>query len=118
MHSLLIKGRQRIYLLCLENSYLSSIPLMFVCLLHYNLHTYLMLFRYGRRPTILLMIYLEVPLAIATALPNSYTTYIVLRIVGGLFFPALYQQPFILALELMPPSRRPNVGMYKLQKTN
>ncbi|KPJ19743.1 Organic cation transporter 1 [Papilio machaon] len=67
--------------------------------------------RYGRRTTILLMICLEVPLAIATAFPDSYTTYIFLRIIGGLFFPALYQQPFILALELMPPSRRPNVGI-------
>ncbi|XP_068625342.1 organic cation transporter 1-like [Battus philenor] len=67
--------------------------------------------RYGRRFTILFMIYLEVPLAIAAAFPNSYTTYIVLRLIGGLFFPALYQQPFILALELMPPARRTNAGI-------
>ncbi|CAG4952112.1 unnamed protein product [Parnassius apollo] len=67
--------------------------------------------RYGRRPTILLMISLEVPLAIAASFSNSYTTYIVLRVLGGLFFPAMYQLPFILALELMPPARRTHAGI-------
>ncbi|CAK1591347.1 unnamed protein product [Parnassius mnemosyne] len=67
--------------------------------------------RYGRRPTILLMIYLEVPLAIAACFPSSYMTYIVLRVLGGLFFPAMYQLPFILALELMPPARRTHAGI-------
>ncbi|XP_060807290.1 organic cation transporter 1 [Amyelois transitella] len=67
--------------------------------------------RYGRRPTILLMIFLEVPLAIAAAFPGSYWTYVVLRVVAGLFFPALYQLPFVLALELMPPSKRTYTGI-------
>ncbi|XP_063833802.1 beta-alanine transporter-like [Ostrinia nubilalis] len=67
--------------------------------------------RSGRRPTILLMILLEVPLAIAAAFPNNYWTYVALRIAGGLFFPALYQQPFILALELMPPRSRTYTGI-------
>ncbi|XP_053618234.1 beta-alanine transporter-like [Plodia interpunctella] len=67
--------------------------------------------RYGRRPTILLMILLEVPLAIAVAFPGSYWTYIVLRVVSGLFFPALYQLPYVLALELMPPLRRTYTGI-------
>nr|XP_026494449.1 organic cation transporter 1-like [Vanessa tameamea] len=67
--------------------------------------------RYGRRPTILLMILLEVPLAIAASFPGNYWTYIALRVAGGLFFPALYQLPFILALELMPPARRTYTGI-------
>ncbi|CAG9131522.1 unnamed protein product [Plutella xylostella] len=67
--------------------------------------------RYGRRLTILLMIYLEVPLAIAASFPSSYWTYTALRVAGGLFFPALYQLPFILALELMPPDKRTYTGI-------
>ncbi|XP_013175547.1 PREDICTED: organic cation transporter 1-like [Papilio xuthus] len=101
------------YSLVCENEWLARISytLFWVGSIFGNLLFGWMSDRYGRRPTILLMICLEVPLAIATAFPNSYTTYIALRIIGGLFFPALYQQPFILALELMPPSRRPNVGI-------
>ncbi|XP_059061335.1 uncharacterized protein LOC131854220 [Achroia grisella] len=67
--------------------------------------------RYGRRPTILLMIYLEVPLAIAASFPTSYWSYIAVRVVSGLFFPALYQLPFVLALELMPTPRRTYTGI-------
>ncbi|XP_061380566.1 organic cation transporter 1-like isoform X2 [Danaus plexippus] len=67
--------------------------------------------RYGRRPTILLMITLEVPLAIAASFPGNYWMFIVLRVAGGLFFPALYQLPFILALELMPPKWRTYAGI-------
>ncbi|XP_061723956.1 uncharacterized protein LOC133530130 isoform X1 [Cydia pomonella] len=67
--------------------------------------------RYGRRPTILLMIFLEVPLAISTSFITSYWGYTALRVAGGLFFPALYQQPFILALELMPPKKRTSAGI-------
>ncbi|XP_034826072.1 organic cation transporter 1-like [Maniola hyperantus] len=67
--------------------------------------------RYGRRPTILLMIFFEVPLCILASFPGNYWGYIVLRILGGLFFPALYQQPFILALELMPPATRTHTGI-------
>lgn len=66
--------------------------------------------RYGRRPTILLMILLEVPLAIGAAFSGSYGAYTALRVAGGLFFPALYQLPFILALEIMPPKRRTYTG--------
>lgn len=75
-------------------------------------------FRYGRRTTILLMIFLEVPIPIAAAFATSYWTYVGLFVVGGLFFPALYQQPFILALELMPPGQRNNSGMIIFQYGN
>ncbi|KAM3958184.1 organic cation transporter 1 [Aphomia sociella] len=67
--------------------------------------------RYGRRPTILLMIFLEVPLSIAASFPASYWSYVGVRVVSGLFFPALYQLPFVLALELMPPPRRTYTGI-------
>lgn len=69
--------------------------------------------RYGRRPTILLMVFLEVPLAIASCFATSFWTYVGLRVAGGLFFPALYQLPFILALELMPPGQRNHTGNIK-----
>ncbi|CAH0403094.1 unnamed protein product [Chilo suppressalis] len=68
--------------------------------------------RYGRRPTILLMILLEVPLSIAASFPSTYWSYAGIRVICGLFFPALYQQPFILALELMPPNKRPYTGIF------
>lgn len=67
--------------------------------------------RYGRRPTILLMIFLEVPLAIGVSFVRSYTAYTALRVLCGLFFPALYQLPFILALEIMPPKKRTYTGI-------
>lgn len=79
---------------------------------HYSISSYLPDSRYGRRPTILLMVFLEVPLAIASSFAKSYWTYIALRVAGGLFFPALYQLPFILALELMPPGHRNQTGLY------
>ncbi|KAL4717573.1 hypothetical protein ACJJTC_000722 [Scirpophaga incertulas] len=67
--------------------------------------------RYGRRTTILLMILLEVPLTIAASFPGNYWTYVAIRVASGLFFPPLYQQPFILALELMPPQQRTYTGI-------
>ncbi|XP_041972266.1 organic cation transporter 1-like [Aricia agestis] len=67
--------------------------------------------RYGRRPTILLMILIEVPLTIAASFSSNYWMYIALRVLDGLFFPALYQLPFILALELMPPAKRTYTGI-------
>ncbi|KAH9640156.1 hypothetical protein HF086_018398 [Spodoptera exigua] len=77
---------------------------------HVDNEQYFSSYRYGRRPTILLMVFLEVPLAIASSFATSFWTYVGLRVAGGLFFPALYQLPFILALELMPPGQRNHTG--------
>ncbi|KOB68785.1 Organic cation transporter [Operophtera brumata] len=51
------------------------------------------------------------PLAIAASFSTTYWGYAALRVAGGLFFPALYQLPFILALELMPPNKRTYTGI-------
>lgn len=62
------------------------------------------------------MIFLEVPLCILASFPGNYWGYIAWRVLGGLFFPALYQQPFILALELMPPATRTYTGKRPLSE--
>lgn len=53
-------------------------------------------FRWGRRISFLLMIYMAVTLSIATAFSPNYTVYMVFRAVNGLTFPALFQIPYIL----------------------
>ncbi|KAJ9598031.1 hypothetical protein L9F63_026864 [Diploptera punctata] len=42
---------------------------------------------------------------------TNYVVYTILRTINGLFFPAIYQIPFILALELMGPRYRTFAGM-------
>ena len=53
-------------------------------------------FRWGRRISFLLMIYMAVTLSIATAFSTNYTVYMVFRTINGLTFPALFQIPYIL----------------------
>lgn len=67
--------------------------------------------RWGRRFSFFVMIFIEVPLSILTAFSPNYVIYTVLRTINGLFFPAIYQIPFILALELMGPRYRTFAGM-------
>jgi predicted MFS family arabinose efflux permease len=54
------------------------------------------LFRWGRRISFLLMIYMAVTLSIATAFSPNYTVYMIFRAINGLTFPALFQIPYIL----------------------
>ncbi|KAK7872852.1 hypothetical protein R5R35_006723 [Gryllus longicercus] len=67
--------------------------------------------KWGRRFSFFLMIFIEVPLSIMTAFSPNYVVYTVFRTINGLFFPAIYQIPFILALELMGPRYRTFAGM-------
>ena len=50
-------------------------------------------------------------LSIATCFAPDYTTFTVLRTINGLNFPALFQIPFILCLEIMAPAHRTMAGM-------
>ncbi|KAJ8673336.1 hypothetical protein QAD02_004598, partial [Eretmocerus hayati] len=67
--------------------------------------------KWGRRAAFLAIIFLEVIFSIATSFSPNYYVYTALRTINGLFFPAIYQIPFILALELMGPRYRTFAGM-------
>ncbi|KAL6437756.1 hypothetical protein ACFW04_004254 [Cataglyphis niger] len=67
--------------------------------------------KWGRRTAVFAILFLEVPFSIATSFSPNYVIYTALRTVNGLFFPAIYQIPFILALELMGPRYRTFAGM-------
>ncbi|XP_046641550.1 organic cation transporter 1-like [Daphnia pulicaria] len=66
--------------------------------------------KWGRRISFLLMIYMAVTLSIATAFSPNYTVYMVFRAVNGLTFPALFQIPYILVMELVGPEFRTFAG--------
>ncbi|EFN71065.1 Organic cation transporter 1 [Camponotus floridanus] len=67
--------------------------------------------KWGRRTAFFAILFLEVIFSIATSFSPNYVIYTALRTVNGLFFPAIYQIPFILALELMGPRYRTFAGM-------
>ncbi|XP_076629444.1 organic cation transporter 1 [Colletes latitarsis] len=67
--------------------------------------------KWGRRTAFFAILFLEVIISIATSFSPNYVIYTALRTVNGLFFPAIYQIPFILALELMGPRYRTFAGM-------
>ncbi|CAL7934703.1 unnamed protein product [Xylocopa violacea] len=67
--------------------------------------------KWGRRTAFFAILFLEVIFSIATSFSPNYVIYTALRTVNGLFFPAMYQIPFILALEMMGPRYRTFAGM-------
>ncbi|OAD57079.1 Organic cation transporter 1 [Eufriesea mexicana] len=67
--------------------------------------------KWGRRTAFFAILFLEVIFSIATSFSPNYVIYTALRTVNGLSFPAIYQIPFILALELMGPRYRTFAGM-------
>ncbi|XP_071865461.1 organic cation transporter 1 isoform X1 [Bombus fervidus] len=67
--------------------------------------------KWGRRTALFAILFLEVIFSIATSFSPNYVIYTALRTVNGLSFPAIYQIPFILALELMGPRYRTFAGM-------
>jgi len=52
--------------------------------------------KWGRRTAFFAILFLEVIFSIATSFSPNYVIYTALRTVNGLFFPAIYQIPFIL----------------------
>ena len=67
--------------------------------------------RYGRRFAFFVILFMATSLSIAIAFSPNYIVYTVLRTVNGLTFPALFQIPFILCLEVMGPDYRTGAGM-------
>jgi hypothetical protein len=66
-----------------------------LCLLN-KIYTSNYIFRWGRRTSFFIILFLEVNLSILTAFSPNYIVYTILRTINGLFFPAIYQIPFIL----------------------
>lgn len=52
--------------------------------------------KWGRRTAFFAILFLEVIFSIATSFSPNYVVYTALRTINGLFFPAIYQIPFIL----------------------
>lgn len=67
--------------------------------------------KWGRRTAFFAILFLEVIFSIATSFSPNYVIYTAMRTINGLFFPAIYQIPFILALEMMGPRYRTFAGM-------
>ena len=67
--------------------------------------------RYGRRFAFFVILFMATSLSIAIAFSPNYIVYTVLRTINGLTFPALFQIPFILCLEVMGPAYRTGAGM-------
>ena len=54
------------------------------------------IFRYGRRTSFFMLLFMEVTVSIITCFAPNYTVFTVLRTLNGVTFPALFQIPFIL----------------------
>uniref|UniRef100_A0A1B6CMW4 Major facilitator superfamily (MFS) profile domain-containing protein n=1 Tax=Clastoptera arizonana TaxID=38151 RepID=A0A1B6CMW4_9HEMI len=67
--------------------------------------------KWGRRVAFLSTLFLMVNVSILTAFSPNYLVYTILRTINGLAFPAIYQIPFILTLEMMGPRYRTFAGM-------
>jgi len=67
--------------------------------------------RWGRRKSFFIMLFMEVSLSICLAFSPNYLAFTVIRTINGLTFPALFQIPFILCLEVMGPAYRTGAGM-------
>jgi len=67
--------------------------------------------KYGRRFSFFTLLIMEVTLSIVVAFSPNYLVYTVVRTINGLTFPALFQIPFILCLEILGPAYRTMAGM-------
>lgn len=67
--------------------------------------------RFGRKPTLLIIIVVDVLVSFISVFSPNYTFFIVCRGFLGLGFPSLYRISFIMAIELMDPKRRARCGM-------
>ena len=68
-------------------------------------------FRYGRRTSFFLLLTIEIFLSIVACFSPNYVVFTVIRTLNGFTFPALFQIPFILCLEVMGPAYRTFAGM-------
>ena len=72
---------------------------------------FFVIFRYGRRTSFFLLLTIEVFLSLVTCFSPNYVVFTVIRTLNGFTFPALFQIPFILCLEVMGPAYRTFAGM-------
>ncbi|CAH1271271.1 SLC22A3 [Branchiostoma lanceolatum] len=67
--------------------------------------------RFGRRPTIVLCLLLHVALSTGASFASDYASFIVLRALDGAAAHGAYYTSFVLAIEVVGPSKRNGVGM-------
>ncbi|KAL3185026.1 hypothetical protein MRX96_030910 [Rhipicephalus microplus] len=62
--------------------------------------------RWGRKETFLLTLAVSLVGGIGAAFPVTYEGYIAWRGVVGMTYPAIFQTPFIMSMEIMSPEKR------------
>ncbi|XP_023223332.1 carcinine transporter-like [Centruroides sculpturatus] len=67
--------------------------------------------RFGRKPTLLIIILVDFAISFISVFSPNYSFYVGCRALLGLGFPSLYRISFIMAIELMIPERRARCGM-------
>ncbi|CAH1271261.1 SLC22A3 [Branchiostoma lanceolatum] len=67
--------------------------------------------RFGRRPTTVLCLLLHLTLSIGASFTSDYVSFIILRALDGAAANGLYFTAFVLAIEVVGPSKRNAVGM-------
>ncbi|XP_065282847.1 beta-alanine transporter-like isoform X1 [Dermacentor albipictus] len=68
--------------------------------------------RWGRKKSFLLTIVVSLVGGIGAAFPVTYEGYIAWRGVVGMTYPAIFQTPFIMSMEIMSPEKRTFAGMF------
>nr|XP_037283245.1 beta-alanine transporter-like isoform X2 [Rhipicephalus microplus] len=68
--------------------------------------------RWGRKKSFLLTIAVSLVGGIGAAFPVTYEGYIAWRGVVGMTYPAIFQTPFIMSMEIMSPEKRTFAGMF------
>lgn len=68
--------------------------------------------RFGRKKAFLLIIVVNVVGGIGAAFPGTYEGYIAWRGIVGTVYPAIFQTPFIMCMEIMSPEKRTFGGMF------
>lgn len=68
--------------------------------------------RWGRKKSFLLVIVVSLVGGIGAAFPVTYEGYIAWRGVVGMTYPAIFQTPFIMCMEIMSPEKRTFAGMF------
>ncbi|XP_077503015.1 organic cation transporter protein-like isoform X1 [Amblyomma americanum] len=68
--------------------------------------------RWGRKKSFFLTIVVNVVGGIGAAFPATYEAYIAWRGIIGMVYPAIFQTPFIMSMEIMSPEKRTFAGMF------